>query len=116
MCRYRFQPHEVRKLHIDPAAASSPAGAVQKIKMSPEVRKFLDVVHRFIRDGAPQPCFRQLANDIMEWSKFQPPDQVCSISSVVAELWSTIQTVRGNQDHHATADERRSVVQQSSQA
>lgn len=84
LCRTKFEPQDIRKLHIDrgqtprpPLASTETVDMAQSLH---DARGYQTDITRIVRVGAPASELKALIDQCHIWLKNQPPDQVTMAS------------------------------------
>jgi len=81
LCRSRFHPADIRRLHIDSTSSPGPNHAEDETPTvlppgsTAEVRVLLDTAKTYLRNGAPATQFRELAHKCSSWMRHNPPEK-----------------------------------------
>jgi hypothetical protein len=96
LCRNKFQPQDIRKLHIDRGQTPlitdtetlKPGSEI--VEYSHEARRYQTDITRIVREGAPTAELRTLIEECHIWLKSQPYDQVIIISILIVVTGLTL--------------------------
>ncbi|KAG2030349.1 hypothetical protein BDR03DRAFT_878495 [Suillus americanus] len=87
LCRTRFSPQEVRRLHIDMQSPTITTASIEEVPENPEshspppddeARTLQNDIARVVKEGAKLPELRRVIEKCRIYYKSQTADQVCS--------------------------------------
>jgi hypothetical protein len=86
LCRSRFSPQEVRRLHIDLQSPTATTASIEEVTETPEpptslpddeARILQNDIARVVKEGAKLPELRRVIEKCRVYYKSQSADQVC---------------------------------------